>query len=154
MAKRFADTAAIGAGTVLEPNQVDEISNAGGTFVVSPNVNVDVIGATIAAGMTPIPGFVTPTEAFTALRAGARYLKLFPADASGPTYLKALNAVLPEHASVIAVGGIGSDDIPDWMAAGVAGFGIGSPLFRPGMGLETIRSNATTMVECLKSGGR
>lgn len=138
--------AAIGAGTVLETEQVKAVADAGGTFVVAPNTDAAVIRAAGTAGLTPVPGFATPSEAFTALAAGARYLKLFPASSFGVPYLAALQAVLPPRASVLAVGGVAEGDMAGWLAAGAAGFGIGSSLYKPGRDLRTLKTRAESLV--------
>lgn len=121
-----------GAGTVLGAEQVDAVRGAGGGFIVSPNVDADVISRSIAQGLPPIPGFATATEAFAAAAAGARRLKLFPAATYGPAHLRALKAVLPPDMPILAVGGVGPAEMPAWRAAGAAGFGLGSELYRPG----------------------
>lgn len=151
MASDFGGDAAIGAGTVLRAGQVGSVRDAGGTFVVSPNTDVAVIEAAIASEMAPVPGFATPTEAFAALGAGAVYLKLFPAGSLGPGYLSALNAVLPREAAVLAVGGVGEDDMQAWHVAGAAGFGIGSSLYRPGDDPAAVRSRAASLVRRYRS---
>ena len=79
-----------------------------------------------------MPGFGTATEAFQAYDAGARYLKLFPASTYGPGHVKALKAVLPADAVVMAVGGAGPSNMAEWWAAGARGFGLGSDLYKPG----------------------
>ena len=144
----------VGAGTVLSINDVAQVNDAGGQLCVSPNVNVDVILATKARGMVSMPGFFTPTEAFAALAAGADAIKLFPAEVVGASGLQAINAVLPSRTRVYAVGGVAPDNIADWQAAGAAGFGIGSSLFKPGQdALETGRK-AAAFVTALQQGGR
>ncbi|MFY0634148.1 MAG: 2-dehydro-3-deoxy-6-phosphogalactonate aldolase [Vannielia sp.] len=131
MAKAFPK-AVVGAGTVLTPKQVVEVSATGARLVVSPDTNPRVIDTTIAAGMQSYPGCMTPSEAFTALRHGATGLKLFPGSLVGPAGLKAMLAVLPAGTEVLAVGGAGPDNFGDWAAAGISGFGIGSALYKPG----------------------
>lgn len=121
-----------GAGTVLQPEDVDRIADAGGRVIVSPNVNPQVIGRTLQRGLEPAPGFATATEAFTAIDAGARHLKLFPAITHGPTHLKQLSAVLPKGVFVWAVGGVGVANLSDWRKAGARAFGIGGELYMPG----------------------
>jgi 2-dehydro-3-deoxyphosphogalactonate aldolase len=132
LAVSFGDRALIGAGTVLDPAQVGEVQAAGGRLVVSPNTNPAVVRATVAAGMISSPGFFTPSEAFTALEAGAHALKFFPAEASTPAVIKAQKAVLPRHVPVLVVGGIKPDNMRPWLDAGASGFGLGSGLYAPG----------------------
>src|SRR6185436_11754465 len=112
---------------------VDAVADAGGAIIVAPNTDPAVIRQALARGLTPLPGFATATEAFAALEAGARGLKLFPAATYGPDHLKALKAVLPPEAVLIPVGGVGPGQMAAWWAAGARGFGLGSDLFKPGM---------------------
>lgn len=146
MAASFSDRAEIGAGTVLEPDQVNDVKSVGGTLIVSPDCNPDVIRATKICGMSSFPGVMTPTECFTALRNGADGLKFFPAAQIGPDGLKAMLAVLPKGTPTYAVGGAGPDNFADWIRAGAAGFGIGTALYKPGFSVAEIRSRAETIV--------
>ena len=124
--------ALIGAGTVLNVDQVEQVRAAGGRLIVSPSTNIAVIAATVASGLVSSPGYFTPSEAFSALDAGAHALKLFPAEAASPAVLKAQRAVLPKDLRLIVVGGIGPDSMAPWFAAGADGFGLGSGIYRPG----------------------
>lgn len=124
--------AIIGAGTVLAEDEVAAVADAGGEMVISPNANKDVIVAAKRQGMASLPGIATPTEAFTALDAGADALKLFPAEVLSPAVLKAMRAVLPADVPVFPVGGIGADNMAAYVAAGADGFGMGSSLYKPG----------------------
>lgn len=146
MAKAFSDRAEIGAGTVLEPADVSRVKSAGGTLIVSPDCNPDVIRTTKQQFMSSFPGVMTPTECFTALRSGADGLKFFPASLIGPDGLKAMLAVLPKGTATYAVGGAGPDNFGDWIKAGAAGFGIGTALFRPGFSVAEIRDRANRIV--------
>lgn len=132
LAGTLPDDSLIGAGTVLDESQVDAVRDSGGRLIVSPVVNSAVIARAVAAGMLCMPGFATATEAFTAIRGGARFLKLFPASTYGPGHAKALSAVLPASCALFAVGGIASAAFAEWLDAGVLGFGVGSELYRPG----------------------
>ena len=105
---------------------------AGGRLLVTPHADPALVRAAQARGMLACPGFFTPAEAFALLAAGADALKLFPAEAASPAVLKALLAVLPKGTAVLPVGGMDAGNIPAWRAAGAAGFGIGSALYRPG----------------------
>ena len=132
----------IGAGTVLTPAEVEAVAGTGAGFIVSPNCDLAVIARTKALGLVSMPGVFTPTEALAALAAGADALKLFPAGMAGPGGLKALRAVLPPATRVLAVGGVGPADFPDWREAGADGFGLGSSLFSPGWPLERVAEAA------------
>jgi 2-dehydro-3-deoxyphosphogalactonate aldolase len=133
LAQAFAGRAVIGAGTVLRVPEVATVQSTGGTMIVSPNANTDVIAATSERGLVSLPGIATPSEAFAALDAGATALKLFPAEASSPAVLRAMRAVLPAGVRVLPVGGITADGMAPWRKAGAAGFGIGSALYSPGV---------------------
>lgn len=146
LAAALSDRARVGAGTVLDVAQIAQVRAAGGGLVVSPDTNPAVIAATRAAGMASYPGVMTPTEAFTALRAGATGLKLFPGTLVGPTGLRAIRAVLPPDTECWAVGGAGPDNFADWIAAGAHGFGIGTALYRPGLTAAEVRARAEAVV--------
>ena len=129
LAATLGDRALIGAGTVLDPDQVAEVQSAGARLIVSPNTNPAVIRATVAAGLIASPGFFTPSEAFAALEAGAHALKLFPAEAATPAVIKAHKAVLPQHIPLVVVGGVRPDSMQPWFDAGADGAGLGSSLY-------------------------
>ena len=146
MARTFGTTAQIGAGTVLTLADVYAVRDAGGTLIVSPNCDPEVIRATKDAGMNSWPGVMTPTECFAALKAGADGLKIFPASLIGPDGLKAIRAVLPKGTQVYAVGGAGASNFAEWRRAGADGFGIGTALYTPGLSLADIATRAATIV--------
>lgn len=133
----------IGAGTVLTVEDVRLVAAAGGKFIISPDTNSEVIAETKRLGLISIPGFFTPTEAFAALRAGADYLKLFPAGVNGVGYIKDIKAVI--KAPILAVGGVNAGNIPEFLTL-CAGVGIGSALYKPGKSLEDIKKTAIEMV--------
>jgi 2-dehydro-3-deoxyphosphogalactonate aldolase len=147
MVKEFGSAALIGAGTVLTVKDVTDVKAAGAGLVVSPDCNTEVIAATKAAGMISIPGVMTPTECFAALRTGADAVKLFPGALIGPSGLKAMRAVLPEGAEVLAVGGAGPESFAEWKTAGADGFGIGTALYSPGDAPVTVGKRACLIVE-------
>lgn len=151
LARRLAGRALVGAGTVLDTAAVDDVAAAGGTLIVSPNTDTAVIAATAARGMVAVPGFQTPSEAFAALDAGARALKLFPAEASSPSVLKAIRTVLPSGKPILPVGGITPMSLAPWHVAGAAGFGIGSALFSPGVATETLAERAAAFVAAFRA---
>ena len=117
----------IGAGTVLTPEEARATAEAGGRFIVSPNVSERVIGETVRLGLVSIPGAFTPTEIVSAWEAGAHFVKLFPASQMGTAYIKAVRAPL-NHIPLLAVGGVTPENVPAFLEAGVCGFGLGSPL--------------------------
>jgi 2-dehydro-3-deoxyphosphogalactonate aldolase len=132
----------VGAGTVLTADDAGQAIAAGAEIIVSPDANPRVIEAVKTAGVASLPGFFTPSEAFIALAAGADALKLFPAEASSPAALKAMLAVLPAGTIILPVGGLEAASMGPWRAAGAAGFGVGSALFRPGLAVEEVRRRA------------
>jgi len=132
LAKKFGDRALVGAGTVLKAEDVARVRDAGGQLIVSPDTNPEIIAATASAGLISSPGYFTPSEAFTAIRAGATALKLFPAEAASPAVLKAQLAVIPRDVPVLAVGGIKPDNMRPWLDVGASGFGLGGGLYQPG----------------------
>ena len=132
LARGFGDRMLIGAGTVMSPQQVEQIKAAGGRLIVTPHADVAVTKAAKQHGMLAVPGFFTPTEAFALLAAGADALKLFPAEAARPEVLRAMRAVLPAGTAVLPVGGIDASNMAAWHAAGAAGYGIGSAIYKPG----------------------
>lgn len=142
----FGDKALIGAGTVLQPEQVDSLAKMGCKLIVTPNTQVEVIRRAVDYGMTVCPGCATATEAFNALDAGAQALKIFPSSAFGPDYIKALKAVLPPDVPVFAVGGVTPENLAQWIKAGCAGAGLGSDLYRAGQSVERTAQQATAFV--------
>jgi 2-dehydro-3-deoxyphosphogalactonate aldolase len=128
----LGDRALIGAGTVLDPGQVAEVKEAGGRLIVSPSTDPAVIRATVSAGLVSCPGYFTPSEAFTAIEAGAQALKFFPAEAATPAVIRAQRAVFPKDTPLIVVGGVTPDSMKAWIEAGADGFGLGSGLYKPG----------------------
>ena len=150
LASRFGEQVSVGAGTVLNPEQVQQVRDAGGQLIVSPNMNPAVIRATAEAGMVSCPGIFTPTEAFTALEAGAHTLKLFPAEAATPKVVKAMRAVLPRDVPLVVVGGVSPDSIAAWLEAGANGFGLGSGLYKPGQNAADTLTKARAYAAAIK----
>jgi len=146
MQQAFGDRALIGGGTVLTVEAVEALAGAGGRIMVTPNTVPDVIARGAELGLELLPGFMTPSEAFRAVEAGARRVKLFPAAQLGPAYVKAVKDVLPKHVGVWAVGGTGADTIGDWLAGGCEGIGVGGALYRPGDDVLTVRARAVDLV--------
>ncbi len=125
LAEHFEGRMDIGAGTVLEPSQVELTKKAGGKFIISPDAYDEVIKKTKELGMVSIPGVYTPSEIRGAIRAGADFVKLFPATQLGPDYIKAIKAPLSDI-RLLAVGGVNPENMSDFEKAGACGFGIGS----------------------------
>jgi 2-dehydro-3-deoxyphosphogalactonate aldolase len=142
LATALAGRAVVGAGTVLKTSDVDGVADAGGTLIVMPHTDTEVIKRAKARGLIAMPGFATPSEAFAALNAGADALKLFPAEANPPPVLKAMKAVLPKAVPVLPVGGIAPETMAPFVAAGAAGFGLGSALYQPGASAAAVAAKA------------
>jgi 2-dehydro-3-deoxyphosphogalactonate aldolase len=150
LAAHFGDRAIVGAGTVLTVDAVTRCKDAGAQIIVSPNMNPDVIRATVAAGMISAPGCLTPTEAFAALDAGAHAVKLFPGELISAAAVKAMRAVLPKEAIILVVGGVSADLIGRYREAGANGFGIGGGIYRVGTSAEQAEANAAAFVAALR----
>ena len=146
LARGFGDRLLIGAGTVTERTQVDAVAEAGGRLLVTPHADPALVRAAKARGMLAVPGVFTPAEAVALLAAGADGLKLFPAEAASPAVLRALLAVLPTGTEVVPVGGMDAASIPAWRAAGAAGFGIGSALYRAGEDAAAVGAKARALM--------
>ena len=117
----------VGAGTVLTREQVDLTVAAGGRFIVTPSLNLDVLHYAQKKGLVTLPGVLTPTEAVAAYEAGADFVKIFPAGNLGPGYIKAIKAPL-SHIPMLAVGGVNEKNFAEFLKAGAAGAGVGGNL--------------------------
>ena len=153
LSARFGNDCLIGAGTVTDKAQVLLVKKAGGRLIVSPHTNADLISMANNEGMLVVPGCFSPTDVFTALQAGASAIKLFPAEAISPASIKAMRAVLPADLLVLAVGGIDSSDMVDYLQCGVDGFGIGSSLYKPGKSLDVVATDALSLVQTYREAG-
>lgn len=151
LAEAWGDRMAVGGGTVLTAASVDDIASAGGRIIVSPNTAPEVITRAVELRLDPAPGFSSPTEAFAAIAAGAKHLKLFPAVTYGPAHVKQIKAVLPPEAVVWAVGGVGPAQMSDWWAAGARAFGIGGDVYRPGQSPAETADKARRLVEAARA---
>ena len=145
------DDALVGAGTVLEASDVSRLQAIGGELVVMPHADTSVISAAKALGMICMPGIVTPTEAFAALKAGANALKLFPAELVTPAIMKAMRPILPKGTRLFPVGGITPDTMAPFHATGASGFGLGSALYSPGVSLAQLARQAECFVAAWKT---
>ena len=124
---RFAGVLRVGAGTVLTAEQLTLCERAGGEYMITPNVNVELVRDCVRRGLVAMPGALTPSEAVAAFDAGASFVKIFPAGSLGPGYVKALSAPLA-HIPFLAVGGISPDNAADFLRAGCVGVGVGGNL--------------------------
>jgi 2-dehydro-3-deoxyphosphogalactonate aldolase len=154
MVQQFGDRTLAGAGTVLKASQVDELAASGVRLIVTPNTDAVVIQRAIKHAMWVAAGCATASEAFAALQAGAQALKIFPASAFGPAYIKALKAVLPAEVPVFAVGGITPQNLAEYLAAGCIGAGLGSDLYRAGQPLSRTVDQAQAFVQAYQEATR
>lgn len=137
----------VGAGTVLTVEQVAQVRDTGAELVVSPNTDLAVIQATVSHQMASYPGVATPSEAFSAIAAGATAIKLFPATSLGIEGMKAWRSVLPAGTEMLPVGGVEESNLATWLAAGAAGAGIGGSLYRAGDGPAGVARRALALTE-------
>ncbi|MFG6082592.1 2-dehydro-3-deoxy-6-phosphogalactonate aldolase [Paracoccus litorisediminis] len=143
---KFGHSALIGAGTVLEAENVDRLADIGAKLVVTPNTDPAIIGRAAGHGMIVMPGVFTPTEALLAWKSGASALKFFPAGVLGATGIAAIRPVLPPEAPVAAVGGVSEAEFATYMRVGINAFGIGSSLYKPGLTVAEVRTRARAIV--------
>jgi 2-dehydro-3-deoxyphosphogalactonate aldolase len=151
LSEAFGRECVVGCGTLVKKSDIKKVARAGGKIAVTPNSNPSLIKKCIKSGLIPAPGWATPSEAFAAYKAGARILKLFPASSFGIAYLTAVKAVLPKDARILAVGGVGSTNAADWIAAGIDGFGIGSEIYKPGLTADEVGDRAKQIVTAIQN---
>jgi 2-dehydro-3-deoxyphosphogalactonate aldolase len=149
LARQFGERLLIGAGTVRNAPDVTRVAKAGGKLIVTPHASIKVVRSALSRKMLVCPGFFTPAEAFAMLDNGAHALKLFPAEGASPAMLRAIKAVLPEGTMILPVGGMDATTIPLWKSAGVAGFGIGSAIYRPGDTAAIVAGKAKALMAAL-----
>ncbi len=153
LAARHGHEAVIGAGTVLSADAVRQVADAGARVVLAPNFHPAVVQEALTRGLLPMPGVATATEAFAAIDAGATHLKLFPADALGVATVKGWAAVLPAGTAMFAVGGIDAGNLGQFRAAGIAGAGIGSALYKSGVALDELHRRAKAFTAAWSASG-
>lgn len=152
LAVQAADKRAlVGAGTVLSPELASEVADLGGHLMVTPNTDPATIRKARERNLYTAIGFMTPSEAFAALAAGAQSLKLFPATNLGPAYIKAIRAVLPPDVPLLAVGGVTPDNLGQFLDAGCIGAGLGGDLYKPGQPVSRTRDQAAAFVKAYRS---
>jgi 2-dehydro-3-deoxyphosphogalactonate aldolase len=147
LAAAVGDSCVVGAGTVTSVDDLIRTESAGAKIIVAPNTDSEVISEAVSRGLRPYPGVATPTEAFTAMKAGARSLKLFPSDVLGIAGMKALQAVLPAGVELLPVGGVDPSNLAGWAEAGAGGAGIGSCLYRRGDSPDEVRARARALTQ-------
>jgi len=151
LADKFGTSALVGAGTVMSVQSARDVVAAGGRLIVMPHCDTDIIRAAKDLGGWVAPGIATPTEAFAALAAGADVLKAFPAEMIPPSAVGAMRAVLPKGTRILPVGGIKPETMASYHAAGAAGFGLGSALFKPGMSVADVAGRAAQFAAAWRS---
>ena len=144
--EQLGDRARVGAGTVLDPGAVAAACDAGAQLIVCPHTDPDVVREAVACSVPVYPGVATVSEAFTAIRSGARAVKIFPANQVGIAAIRAWGAVLPPEVELVPVGGVAAGDFGDWVAAGATGFGIGTALFTPEVSTAVLAERAGELV--------
>lgn len=149
LSNELGDRCIVGCGTLVKKSDAKRVADAGGQIAVTPTTRPSIIKRCIKLGMTPMPGWATPTEAFAAYQAGARYLKLFPAASFGSGYVKAVKAVLPQDAKILSVGGVGAGNAKEWIQAGIDGFGIGSEIYKAGRSAEEVHKCTLEIVQAI-----
>lgn len=117
----------IGAGTVLSKKACEEVLNAGAEFIIAPNVDPEVISFCVAKDIVVMPGAMTPTEILRAAQLGASMIKIFPAGYLGTDYIKQIRGPI-DNVDFVAVGGIGLENISEFLSAGYCAAGLGSTL--------------------------
>jgi len=150
IARAVGERALVGAGTVLAPDQVSRVKDAGGRLIVMPHSDPSVIRAAVQEDLPVVPGVMTPTEAFAALANGASALKLFPGELISPKIVKALMAVLPPDTKIIPTGGVDAGNLADYWEAGVSGVGVGGALYKPGKSPDQVEADAQALVAAMQ----
>ncbi|WP_134670264.1 MULTISPECIES: bifunctional 4-hydroxy-2-oxoglutarate aldolase/2-dehydro-3-deoxy-phosphogluconate aldolase [unclassified Amycolatopsis] len=135
--------ATIGAGTVLDESSATAAIRAGARFLVSPSLHTEVLRTAHRYGVAALPGTGSVTEIVRAMEEGADAVKVFPASALGPQWIKDVRAALPQ-APLVPTGGIAPEDVPRWLDAGAVACGIGSALTRGSA--EDIRARVAALV--------
>ena len=151
MQAEFGDRALIGAGTVLDTAAVEQLAQTGARLMVTPNTTPEVIAHAVGMRFETMPGFLTPSEAFQAIGAGARRLKLFPSSVMGTAYIKAVSEVLPNDVRIWAVGGINAENARSFIDAGAEGVGLGGSLFKPGRTADEVGAYARRAIAALSA---
>lgn len=146
LVREFGDRLCVGAGTVMDAEQVDRVADTGAQLVLSPHFDAQVVRQTKKRRLYSMPGVATPTEGFAALAAGCDALKLFPSELLGIAALRAWSPVFPAGTPMFSVGGVSADNIGAYKSAGAAGVGIGSSLYAPGIGINELTRRAQALI--------
>ncbi len=154
LAASLGETACVGAGTVLTTQQARQCIDVGAKFIVAPSVVPDVVEFASAQGIPVFPGALTPSEIVAAWLSGAAAVKVFPASAVGPQYLRDVRAPLPDI-PLIPTGGVSVADVPKYFAAGAIAVGVGGPLFgdalRDNGDLGALSARAKQLIDAVRA---
>jgi 2-dehydro-3-deoxyphosphogluconate aldolase / (4S)-4-hydroxy-2-oxoglutarate aldolase len=157
IAATFGSRIAVGAGTVLRPEEVERAADAGARFIVSPNLDPKVVEVTKRLGLVSAPGCFTPSEIVVAMDAGADAVKLFPAQCLGPDFIKAMRGPLP-NVRLIPTGGVTPETARGHIAAGAWALGVGSELIGKYVmndeGFESLRRRASDFAEAVRGAAK
>ena len=137
--REYGDEILVGCGTATSVSHVEKAVDAGADLVVQPHADARLVQVAVKHGKVSVPGICTPTEAFGVLEAGATALKLFPSEMIPPHAVAAMKAILPEETRLISVGGISVENIRAYWDVGVRAFGLGSTIYKSGMGVTEVR---------------
>lgn len=146
-----SDDILIGAGTVCSEKDVERLKEVNATLIISPNTDINVIKKTKELGLVSIPGFLTPSEAYSAINAGANSLKLFPFKKFGISYYNDIKVIIPKNIPIIAVGGVDESNIQEYLENGIKYFGLGSSLYKPNMDLKLLKKKADFFVKVIRN---
>lgn len=156
LSKEYEGRMFIGAGTVTCPELVELTAKSGGRFIISPDVDEEVINKTRKLGLVSMPGAMSPSEIKAAHNAGADFVKLFPAGSLGSAYLKAVKAPL-SNIKLLAVGGVNESNAAEFLKAGAVGLGVGGNLAKKAWvdagEYDKLSAAAKTLVEAVKAAG-
>lgn len=143
----------VGAGTVVDETDVARVADAGGQLIIAPNFDAAVVGRAVADGLIAMPGVMTPSEAYAALKAGAQALKLFPGEIVTPAAVRAVRTILPSATKLLVVGGVSAETMKPYVDAGADGFGLGSALYKPGLTAQDVRARADALIAAARAAG-
>jgi 2-dehydro-3-deoxyphosphogluconate aldolase / (4S)-4-hydroxy-2-oxoglutarate aldolase len=150
LARRYSDgTLLVGAGTVLDVADATTAVEAGARFLVSPHTDVELVRWAVARKIPIFPGAFTPSEILAAWRAGASAVKLFPASAVGPSFVREMRGPLA-GVPLIPTGGVTAENAPAFIAAGALAVGVGSWLTAGGT-VDLIRQRSAQIVSAVES---
>ena len=152
LAERYGAEILLGIGTLTRPEQAEEATRAGATFLVSPICQVELVKAMLDTGLAVMTGALTPSEVFQAYTLGSSIVKIFPGSLTGPGYIKALRGPFP-YIPMMPTGGVSLENIGDWFAAGAVAVGAGSELCPKQLAeageFDKISANARRFVEAI-----